>query len=475
MSAPAAQMGAAHDLTPADGPVVLVGMGVTGRAVASALAARGHEVIAADDRPAEAVRTAAAADAAFTEIHDSGDPQQLRSLIRGAAAVVPAPGVPPRHLSCTLAAEAGVPVLSELDLAAQWDRRPLAAITGTNGKTTVTVLVERMLNRSGISAVGAGNTDIALVDAIDRDVDAFVVEASSFRLHRARRFAPAVAAWLNLAPDHLDWHADLRDYAAAKARIWAAQGPDDVAVVPFGDHDVTPWASGIRARRVAFAAPQRLDAPCDVCYERGMLVAHGNRIVAAGELPRRRPHDLSNAAAATAVALEMGASAEAVATELRCFEGLAHRLAFAGRIGGVSFYDDSKATAPHATAAALRGFADAVLIAGGRNKGLDLGELAAVVPHVRGVVAIGEAAAEVIACFSQPALGEVELADAGSMPEAVEAAYRMALPGRDVVLSPGCASFDWYSSYRERGRRFNEAVAALAERVRAQAPTGEQP
>ncbi|WP_419864785.1 UDP-N-acetylmuramoyl-L-alanine--D-glutamate ligase [Candidatus Poriferisodalis sp.] len=475
MSASVSHERAPDDVMPDDGAVVVVGMGVTGRAVASALAARGHEVIAADDRPGEAARRGAAADAPFDEIHDSTDAGLLRSLVSGAAAVVPSPGVPPRHLSYALAAAARVPVVSELDLAAQWDSRPLAAITGTNGKTTVTVLTERMLNRSGISAVGAGNTDIALVDAIDREVSTFVVEASSFRLHRARRFAPAVAAWLNLAPDHLDWHPDLRDYAASKARIWAAQGPDDVAVVPFGDTDVEPWTSGIRSQRVTFATPRQLDAPCDVRYERGILIAHGDSVVPAAEMPRQRPHDLSNAAAAAAVALEMGASAEAVAAELRSFDGLPHRLAFSGRIGAVSFYDDSKATAPHATVAALRGFSDAVLIAGGRNKGLDLGELAAVADHVHGVVAIGEAADDVLDCFSQPACGQMELDRADSMPEAVEAAHRMALPDRDVVLSPGCASFDWYSSYGQRGEHFGTAVADLAERIRSRVPSEEQP
>lgn len=464
----------AGDVRPADGPVVVVGMGVTGWAVATALAARGHEVIMADDRPEEAAKRAPHTDAAFSMVHDSTDEQMLRSLVSGAAAVVPAPGVPPRHGCYALADATGVPVVSELDLAAQWDSRPLAAITGTNGKTTVTVLTERMLNRSGISAIGAGNTDVALVDAIDRDFSTFVVEASSFRLHRTRRFAPAVAAWLNLAPDHLDWHADLRDYAASKARIWAAQGPGDVAVVPFGDTDIEPWASGIRSRRVTFAAPQQLEAPCDVRYENGVLVAHDDGVVAAAELPRRRPHDLSNAAAATAIALAMGASIEAVATELQSFDGLPHRLAFAGCIGDVRFHDDSKATAPHATVAALRGFSDAILIAGGRNKGLDLGELAAIAPHVHGVVAIGEAAPDIIECFSQPACGPIELARAGSMPEAVEAACRMAQPGRDVVLSPGCASFDWYSSYRERGEHFSAAVADLGLRLRSRDSAGEE-
>ena len=473
MSADTAGERALDDLTPGEGPVLVVGMGVTGCAVAAALAVRGHEVTAADDRPDAAAAAAASVGAAPIEIHDATDTDVLGSLVSEAAAVVPAPGVPPRHPSYVLADASGVPVLSELDLAAQWDCRPMAAITGTNGKTTVTVLVERMLNRSGITAVGAGNTDIALVDALDRDVDAFVVEASSFRLHRARRFAPAVAAWLNLAPDHLDWHADLRDYAASKARIWAAQGPDDIAVAPFGDADIEPWTSAIRSRLVTFPAPGQLDAPADVRYEHGVLTAHHTALVSATALPRRRPHDLSNAAAAAAVALGMGASADAVVEELEQFDGLPHRLAPAGRVGGVTFHNDSKATAPHATVAALRGFSDAVLIAGGRNKGLDLGELGAVASHLRGVVAIGDAAAEVTACFSGPASAHISLATASSMPEAVETAYRMAQPAGDVVLSPGCASFDWYTGYGERGERFVAAVADLAGRIRAQPAHGE--
>lgn len=445
---------------PNDGPVLVVGMGVTGCAVARALAKRGHEAVMADDRPDAAARAVAEAGLGVAAVHDSTDAALLRSLVTAAAAVVPAPGVPPHHPCYSLADSAGVPVVSELDLAAQWDGRPVAAVTGTNGKTTVTTLTERMLNRSGISAVGAGNTDVALVDAIDEDVETFVVEASSFRLHRARLFTPAVAVWLNVAPDHLDWHPGLDDYAASKARIWANQGPGDVAVVPCGDPAIEPWTAGLTARKVTFVTTGALNAPADVRFETGVLTAYGNPVVDAAELPRRRPHDLSNAAAAAAVALEMGASAEAVAAELRNFSGLPHRVAFAGRVGEVSFHDDSKATAPHATVAALTGFSGAVLIAGGRNKGLDLGDLAQVSPHVRGVVAIGESAGDVMECFSQQDQ-RLELCRADSMHEAVEIAYRMAQPSGDVVLSPGCASFDWYSSYRDRGQHFIATVSDL--------------
>lgn len=451
---------------PNDGPVLVVGMGVTGCAVARALAKRGHEAVMADDRPDAAARAVAETGLDVAEVHDSADAALLRSLVTAAAAVVPAPGVPPHHPCYSLADAAGVPVVSELDLAAQWDCRPVAAVTGTNGKTTVTTLTERMLNRSGISAVGAGNTDVALVDAIDQDVETFVVEASSFRLHRARFFTPAVAVWLNVAPDHLDWHPDLDDYAASKARIWANQGPGDVAVVPCGDPAIEPWTAGLTARKVTFVTTGALDAPADIRFETGVLTAYGNPVVDAAELPRRRPHDLSNAAAAAAVALEMGASAEAVAAELRTFSGLPHRVAFAGRVGEVSFHDDSKATAPHATVAALTGFSGAVLIAGGRNKGLDLDDLAQVSPHLRGVVAIGESAGDVMKCFSQQDQ-RLELCRADSMPEAVEIAYRMAQPSGDVVLSPGCASFDWYSSYRDRGQHFIATVSNLRARQAA--------
>ena len=442
---------------------LIVGMGVTGRAVASALAKRGHDVVMADDRP----RSLDGPEFEHACVHDSTDRDVLASLVADACVVVPSPGVPPRHLAYTLADAAGVPIVSELDLAAEWDSRPCAAVTGTNGKTTVTALVESMLNRSGISAVGAGNTDIALVEAIDRPVDAFVVEASSFRLHRARTFAPAVAVWLNLAPDHLDWHADVDDYAASKARIWAAQGPDDCAVAPYGDDAVGKFAATAPARLVTFAPAQWLDAPADVRVENGMLTAYRTPLVAAAELPRHRPHDLSNASAATAVAIEMGASLDHVVAELCAFDGLPHRLALAGSIGDVVFYDDSKATAPHATVAAAAGFGDAVLIAGGRNKGLDLGDLAQAAPHLRAVVAIGESAPEVTACFQLAGAGRIELAEAESMAEAVALAYDIARPAGDVLLSPGCASFDWYSSYHERGQSFISAVSDLAIQLRA--------
>ncbi len=442
---------------------LVVGLGVTGRAVVASLLRRHHEVAVADDRP-DAVSLPAGVIGAVV---DASDSVALGAQVEWATAVIPSPGVPAHHAAYALADAAGRPVVSELDLAAAWDDRPIAAVTGTNGKTTVTTLVTSMLRRSGTPTEAVGNTDVPLVSAIDvpeSTTEIFVVEASSFRLERVRSFAPRAAVWLNLAPDHLDWHGHMADYAAAKARIWAQQGPGDVAVVPVADPTIEPYARNIRSKIVTFGAGG------DVGIDGAWLVAHGQRVVAIEDLVRQRPHDLANASAAAAVALAMGADPSMVAEELRCFDGLAHRLELVGCVDGIRFHNDSKATAPHATLAALAGFEDVVLIAGGRNKGLDLAELRAAAPRLRGVVAIGEAAPEIVTTLGD--LVDVEVA--GSMEAAVAAGRRLAAPGGDVVLSPACASFDWYRGYGARGDHFRSIVATLGSSTSSTVPHAQQ-
>jgi UDP-N-acetylmuramoylalanine--D-glutamate ligase len=354
------------------------------------------------------------------------------------------------------AAAAGVPVLSEFDLAARWDDRPLLAVTGTDGKTTVTTLVCDMLLAAGLRAVAVGNTPVPLVAAIDDpDVDVFVVEASSFRLEHSQRFAPAVATWLNFAADHLDSHRDLPAYEAAKARIWRDQSPDQVAVGNADDPVVARHLAAAPARRVAFS----IAGPADFHVAGDTLVGPDDAVLArVDELPRAFPHDIANGLAAAATALAGGASLEGVRRALVEFRGLPHRVALVGEAGGVRFYDDSKATTPHAAAVAIAAFDHVVLIAGGRNKGLDLGVLASAAGPVRAVVAIGEATDAVASAFA----GVRPVHSAGSMDEAVRLAAGLARPGDAVLLSPGCASFDWYGSYGERGDDFARAVREVA-------------
>jgi UDP-N-acetylmuramoylalanine--D-glutamate ligase len=437
-------------LTPAR--ALVVGLGVTGQAVAGALVRRGAEVVIVEDRPVDAHRATAAE--LGVDLVEAPDEARLQAALADVEVVLPSPGVPDRHPVFALAAAAGVPVRSEFDLAAEWDDRPLAAVTGTNGKTTVTHLVADMLRRSGIAAVEAGNVDVPLVAAIDdATADRFVVEASSFRLGHTHHWAPEVAAWLNFAPDHLDVHADLEAYEAAKARLWADQGPDDVAVAN-GDDPVVLRHHGA-GRRLTFA----LATDADATVRDGELVVLGQRLMPVAELGRRLRHDQANALAASLVALTSGATSAGVVAALAAFHGLPHRVQLVGQRDGVAWYDDSKATTPHATRAAVGAFPSVVLIAGGRNKGLDLSDLVGPAAHLRGVVAIGEAAGDVAVAVG----GAAPVKEAATMDDAVADAAALAQPGDVVLLSPGCASFDWYSSYGARGDDFARAVRELLE------------
>lgn len=441
---------------------VIVGLGISGTAVARALVERGYDVVAVDDRPSDSVRARRAELAPLgVDVVTKPDASTLATLVHGADMVIPSPGVPPRHPVFTIARDRGVSVVGEIELAARWADKPLVAITGTNGKTTVTGLVTDMLTASGVAAVAAGNIGVPLVEAVKGPAELLVVEVSSFQLELTEEFHPAVAVWLNLAPDHLDWHPDLEAYGRAKARIWARQDADDTAVVNADDAEVLRWAEAAPSQVVRFGLDHAdSNIQTDYHVDEGILrTPAGVEIVDAGSLRRSLPHDISNALAASAAALAAGADLDGVRAALRRWEGFPHRVALVGDAGGVEWYDDSKATNPHAALAALRGFGSVVLIAGGRNKDLDLSVLAQAADRVRAVVAIGEAAPEIEKAFA----GLRPVTVATSMDDAVRAAAAAAHRGDAVLLSPGCASFDWYQSYGERGDDFQRAVGQLLE------------
>ncbi|MGH9183067.1 MAG: UDP-N-acetylmuramoyl-L-alanine--D-glutamate ligase [Acidimicrobiales bacterium] len=431
------------------GRALVVGLGVAGEAVARHLADRGWSVTVSEDRPTHDTRARAAALGGRGVVTvDAPGPERLASLVEEATLVVPSPGVPATHPGVSRALAAGRRVWSELELAARWSSVPVVAVTGTNGKTTVTTLIRDMLAASGLRTVAASNNELPLVDA-GEDHDVIVVEASSFRLRFTETFQPVVGVWINLAPDHLDWHGTMEAYAAAKARIWAAQGPEQVAVANAEDPVVMAWASSAPARVVTFGHDHG-----DWRVRDGRLRGPDGDLAETSALWRSLPHDRTNALAAAAAASIAGASLSGVVGTLRSFRGLPHRVSLVAEVDGVRYYDDSKATDPHATAAAVAGFPSVVLIAGGRNKGLDLSALAADTSRIRTVVAIGEAAPEVERAFA----GRAPVTCAGSMDEAVARARTAARRGDAVLLSPGCASFDWYRSYRERGADFARAV-----------------
>jgi UDP-N-acetylmuramoylalanine--D-glutamate ligase len=430
---------------------LIVGFGAAGRATTRALRARGLHPVVIDDKPTEAVLGLALG--MGVELIVAPDEGELTRLVESSSVVLPSPGVGDHHVVFEMARTAGVPVAGEFDLARLWDSRPIVAITGTNGKTTVTTIVTDALNRSGIKAVAAGNTDVPLVEAIDDDsVDTFVVEASSFRLEHAQQFSPSVAGWLNFAPDHLDAHSSLDAYRAAKAKIWGAMGEGGVVVANAEDDVVLTSARSTGCDLVTFGLETGTWH-----WEQGSLVGPDGPILSANDLQHKRPHDLANAAAVSALASAGGASVAGIVDALKSYVGLPHRVELIASHDGVLWVNDSKATVPQATLAAVGGYESIVLIAGGRNKGLPMDSLREIVPNVHSVIAMGDAASEV----AQAVEGLVKVDVVPDLEAAVARARAIARPGDVVLLSPACTSYDQYASYVDRGEHFRRLVQEM--------------
>ncbi len=423
---------------------LVVGAAVSGRAASRLLLARGHRVAVYDSDP----EAAAALAGTVTAHGGTWDPRHLE----GVDTVVVSPGVPEHAAPIQDAIAAGLPIWSEIELAARHLEAPMAAVTGTNGKTTVTALAAAMLVESGLRAGAVGNIGDPLCDAVDADWEVLVVETSSFQLRFIDTFHPRVAVLLNVAPDHLDWHGTEAAYAAAKSRIWENQTADDVLVFDADDPGAVAAIRGARSRLLPVSGRRR---PGGGIGPEGPVLRLGPVDLLLSDLPSDDETFVVDAAAAAAAALAMGATPEAAAAAVTRFRPAAHRREIVGEWGGVVWIDDSKATNPHAARAAIRAYPSVVLVAGGRNKELDVGSLAEE-PTVRVVIGLGEAGPEMV----RRAADGVMAAD---MEQAVAIADRLARPGDTVLLAPGCASFDMYRSYGERGERFAAAVRARKE------------
>lgn len=449
---------------------LVVGFGSSGRSSARFLVQAGWTVVAVDDRPDAAKAEAAARLGA--QWLGAVSPERLSTLAEGAEEVVVSPGVPLSHPVFGLSR----PLVGELELGARAARVPMVAVTGTNGKTTVVTLVSAMLERSGRRALACGNIGLPLTEAVGSDAEVLVVEASSFQLALASSLRAEVATWLNLSPNHLDWHRTLEHYVASKARLFHQMDPTGVAIGN-ADDPVVDGQLPVGRRRVERFGLDRRSNP-DVTVVDGWITSRAlGRVVEVDRLLRRAPHDVINALAATATALAAGAGVEAVREVLSSFSGLAHRLQVVGRRGEVTFVDDSKATTTAAMAAALRAVGPAVLIAGGRRKGGSLEEAVEAATALRAVVAIGESADEVATAFdggSGPDGAPLPVVIARSMDEAVRRAVAFARAGDTVLLSPGGASWDWYASYEERGADFVRAASSLEGFVPVEGGEGEE-
>lgn len=439
--------------------VLVVGLRMTGSAVARSFLSRGAEVTVVEERPG-ALGYAELRDeliAAGAQIIEAPEESEWRSLVAGVGLVVPSPGVAPSHAVMIAALNQGVPVRGDIDLAVGESSVPVVAVTGTNGKTTVTTLIAAMLEANGVRAGAAGNIGWAVMDAQQRAFDVLVVEVSSFQLHSTTEaFSPSVSVLLNIAEDHTDWHGSFGEYSQDKAQVFRHQGPADLLVYNSDDPIVASLALEAPGRTLSFSIDPGATSGYRI-HNGALVTPDGDRIARIADLPLQAPHDLANALAASAAALNSGANIESVHAALLSFARLHHRAEPIGENQGVSFINDSKATNPHATITAVGGYESCVLIAGGRNKGIDLSILRPLSKKLRGVVAIGECAAEIEAAFE----GTTQTRVATTMKDAVRFAAEMSKPGDVVLLSPACASFDWYRSYEERGDSFVSEVEAF--------------
>jgi UDP-N-acetylmuramoylalanine--D-glutamate ligase len=374
------------------------------------------------------------------------------------------PGIPPFAPIVRAIRSEHIDVWSEVELAYRLARCDFLAVTGTNGKTTTTAMLGAILAEAGITSAAAGNIGWPLIEAIAAvpEGGAIAVEVSSFQLAATETFRPRIAVVLNIAEDHTDWHGSVDEYAAAKARIVANQTAEDAFLPNAADERAMEMASMTAARVVPFSSSTQPDHGIGV--RAGFIVREGVRLLAVDDVPIPGQAGLEDAVAAVGAALEYGLDPRAIARAVKSFRPLAHRLEVVATAGGISYIDDSKATNPHATLAAVRGLHDVVLIAGGRSKGVDLSALAGTVPPVVAVVALGEARDAVAQAFD--GVAPVEVVD--TMKQAVRAARSKAKPGGSVLLSPGCASLDMYESYSARGEDFARCVRAGLEGLPAE-------
>lgn len=445
---------------------LVLGAGRSGIASAKFLAERGAVVALHDKKEVESWTDSARS---LKESHNvglmSGDiPSWLLDQID---LVVISPGVPTNTIPVRYVDRKDGEVIGEVELAYRFLKGRIVGITGSNGKTTTTTLVGELLKNSGIATQVGGNIGTPLLNLAETSTDNSwtVVELSSFQLETIKDFRPNIGICLNVTPNHLDRYDSFTDYAAAKHRLFMNQTQDDVAILNADDKITAEWAAGLKANVVLFSVKQDLN---EGLFLRGReLVCRANDkekvLMTRDDIFLRGLHNVENVLAAVAAGLACGASPESMRETVRDFKGVQHRIEFVEEIGGVKFYNDSKATSVDATVKALEAMSEndgkTVLILGGRGKNAPYAPLIDLIEKkVRALVLIGEDADNIESQLK----GHSEIIRAGSMADAVKESFAAAKPGDAVLLAPACASFDMFKSFEERGTVFKEEVRSLA-------------
>jgi UDP-N-acetylmuramoylalanine--D-glutamate ligase len=446
--------------------VLIVGLARSGLAAAAFFRLQGAVVTVTDLRPAPEF-SAQLPSLLAQEIGMELGVHREESFLNQELIVV-SPGVPWDLAQLQAAREHGIPVYPEVEVASWFLKGTLVGITGTNGKTTTTTLLGKMLEASGFPTFVGGNIGVPLISAADRipEGSMFVAELSSFQLEAVQDLQPHVAVLLNLTPNHLDRHSSFEAYVSAKAQIFRNQTAQDCAILNADDPNVMALAPAIASTKIFFSRRQEL--PDGVFAEDDRVVYRVRNLertlLRQSDVRLRGDFNLENVLAASAAACVLGADFEAVREAVREFPGVEHRLEFVREIVGVQFYNDSKATSVDATAKALSAFEGGVhLILGGKDKGAPYEPLRPLIKsRVKGVFLIGEAAERI----AQQLEGASEFTYSGDLETAVRQAFERAEPGEVVLLAPACASFDQFRDYEDRGRAFKDIVELLARKAK---------
>jgi len=448
--------------------VLVVGLARTGLAVARFLKDRGARVMATDLKKKDELGSCVQEALAMGVSLKLGEHKS--ESFTGADFIVVSPGVPHNITPLGAARRAGIPVIGEVELASRYIDEPIVAITGTNGKTTTTSLIGKMLQDSGRKVFVGGNIGDPLIDHLNSgaDADVIVAEISSFQLDTIKSFRPKVGVLLNITEDHLDRYNDFRDYARSKGRLFKNQESNDFAVLNGMDPAVCGLESIIAGQKLYFNID--ISGTHSVPGDRHGVVIRGKEMICS--LPEKAPvrlslakfrlkgeHNLENAAAATLAASAAGADRAGIQTALDTYEGLHHRLEFVRNVNGIEYYNDSKATNVDAAKRSLESFtSQVILIMGGRDKGGSYELLKELIrKRVKGLIAIGEARGKILSALG----GLTHSEGTRTLTDAVRLAHKAAAPGDVVLLSPGCSSFDMFIDYAERGEEFRKAVRGL--------------
>ncbi|MEN6420734.1 MAG: UDP-N-acetylmuramoyl-L-alanine--D-glutamate ligase [Smithella sp.] len=441
--------------------IVVIGMGKTGIASAAFLGKKGAQVTVTDEKSPDKwnVEFEKIAREKWLEVGEYGNV----SILKDAEMVVPSPGIPPDNKLLVAALKNNISVVSEIELAYWFIKVPIIAVTGTNGKTTTTTLLGEILQRSGKKVFVGGNIGNPLIEYAEtsQNDDFIVAEISSFQLQWIEKFRPFIAVLLNITSDHINYHGSFAEYGRIKSRIFANQTKNDFAILNAEDDEQKKMAGSVHARIAKFSSKNILSE--------GIFVEDKNIVLSMPETGEEKyplnminlpgAHNVENVMAAIAAARLCGCGRADIIKAIGAFRGLPHRIEFVREKNSVKFYDDSKGTNVGSVLRALETFAQPViLLLGGRDKEGDFDSLRPLLKtKVKKMILFGEARERIASLIGE----DVPFLKKTKLREAVESAYRDAVPGDVILLSPGCASFDEFTNYKERGNFFKEVVRNL--------------